>query len=177
MGCLGPLNLEHPLIGGPTNVIRLCVQSFGTRFLWPTALFGVQVVSPLLSQSQLDDLSAVRFSFFTAFYLYCPFTPRAPNIFLSDMQGTFWLLFQHGIAITSTLWLCILLVIGGSLLSFSHGPRHIGFSMEQLAQSSIWLRFPQTTELCQASVLCEWHLGRHVFSDLLSLSTLWLHQK
>ena len=25
MGCFGPLNLEHPLTGGPTKLIRLCV--------------------------------------------------------------------------------------------------------------------------------------------------------
>ena len=25
MGCFGPLNLEYPLTGGPTELIRLCV--------------------------------------------------------------------------------------------------------------------------------------------------------
>ena len=49
--------------------------------------FAAQVVSPLLNQSQLDDSSAVRVSFFIAFCLSCPFTPRPLSIFHSDCAG------------------------------------------------------------------------------------------
>ena len=33
MGCFGPLNLEHPLTGGPTKLIRLCVAIIWLKLL------------------------------------------------------------------------------------------------------------------------------------------------